>query len=178
MAINKTDELLEQFNDTVDKWIGYLDDYTLTMLHQRPDAASWSLGQVYVHIIADTTWYIGQMRAALSAGNSHQDKQMRADAKEMLRHNGFPDARLANPFNSLDLSQPESKIALQQALAQIKAAVNQLCTGAELAAATGKVEHPGFQFFNALEWLQFAEMHMRHHFRQKQRIDEQLFAKR
>jgi hypothetical protein len=31
-------------------------------------------------------------------------------------------------------------------------------------------------FFNAPEWLQFAEMHMRHHFRQKMRIDDRLFS--
>ncbi|HEV9036934.1 MAG TPA: hypothetical protein VGQ51_09945 [Puia sp.] len=37
--------------------------------------------------------------------------------------------------------------------------------------ATGKTRHPGLHYFNSLEWLQFAEMHMRHHFRQKKRID-------
>jgi len=177
MTINKAAELLRQFNDTSDKWIAYLDDYTLSMLHQRPDAASWSLGQVYMHIIADTAWYIGQMKAALSADNSDHEKEMRADAKTMFLQNGFPDARMANPFNSLDLSQPESKTSLQQSLLSIKAEVNQLCNSADISAATGKVEHPGFYFFSAAEWLQFAEMHMRHHFRQKQRIDEQLFAK-
>lgn len=44
---------LQQFNETIDKWIIALDQYTLEMLCQKPQAGSWSLGQVYVHIIDD-----------------------------------------------------------------------------------------------------------------------------
>ena len=36
----------------------------------------------------------------------------------------------------------------------------------------GKTKHPGLGYFSAEEWLQFAEMHFRHHLRQKKRIDE------
>jgi hypothetical protein len=36
----------------------------------------------------------------------------------------------------------------------------------------GKTKHPGLGFFNANEWLQFAEMHLRHHLKQKERIEE------
>lgn len=35
----------------------------------------------------------------------------------------------------------------------------------------GKTKHPGLDYFSAIEWLQFAEMHLRHHLRQKKRID-------
>ena len=34
----------------------------------------------------------------------------------------------------------------------------------------GKTKHPGLNYFNANEWLQFAEMHFRHHLRQNNRI--------
>ena len=36
----------------------------------------------------------------------------------------------------------------------------------------GKTQHPGLGYFNATEWLQFATMHLRHHFKQKKRIEE------
>ncbi len=36
----------------------------------------------------------------------------------------------------------------------------------------GKSLHPGFRYLAADEWLQLAEMHLRHHFRQKTRIDD------
>ncbi|MEJ7682627.1 MAG: hypothetical protein WKG06_33175 [Segetibacter sp.] len=33
----------------------------------------------------------------------------------------------------------------------------------------GKTKHPGLGYFNANEWLQFAEMHFRHHFKTKEK---------
>lgn len=36
----------------------------------------------------------------------------------------------------------------------------------------GKTKHPGLGYFNASEWLRFAEMHFRHHLKQKKRIDD------
>jgi hypothetical protein len=36
----------------------------------------------------------------------------------------------------------------------------------------GKTKHPGLHYFNADEWLQFADMHFRHHVKQKKKIDD------
>jgi hypothetical protein len=36
----------------------------------------------------------------------------------------------------------------------------------------GKTKHPGLNYFTAKEWLQFAGMHLRHHLKQKKRIDD------
>jgi len=41
----------------------------------------------------------------------------------------------------------------------------------------GKSKHPGLGFFSASEWFQFAEMHLRHHLKQKERIDRFLQIK-
>jgi len=38
----------------------------------------------------------------------------------------------------------------------------------------GKSKHPGLGYFSAEEWLQFAEMHFRHHLTQKKLIDNYL----
>jgi hypothetical protein len=37
-----------------------------------------------------------------------------------------------------------------------------------------ETQHPGLYHFSANEWYQFAEMHFRHHVRQKKRIDDYL----
>ncbi|MDB5279911.1 MAG: DinB family protein [Ferruginibacter sp.] len=36
----------------------------------------------------------------------------------------------------------------------------------------GKTKHPGLDYFSATEWLQFVDIHFRHHLRQKKRIDD------
>lgn len=167
--------LLDRFNKTIQQWIDSLDDYSLEMLQQRPAVDSWSLGQVYIHIIEDTTFYLDQMKAALASDNLHAEKSMHARAKAIFENGGLPDMALENPFNDINLRQPASKGELLQSLTSIKENVNELLASVDLSKAKGKTEHPGFAFFDTWEWLQFAEMHMRHHIRQKRRIDERLF---
>jgi hypothetical protein len=175
MEISNVTALLKQFNDTIQHWIDQLDSYSIEMLCQQPQADAWSLGQVYIHIIEDTTFYLEQMKAALASKNRYAERSMRSRARIMFENNEFPNMVLENPFNDINLKQPQSKEELLQALGSIKDEVNQLFKHIDLSSAKGKTEHPGFAFFDAFEWLQFGEMHMRHHLRQKRRIDEKLF---
>lgn len=173
MEANHITTLLQLFNESIEKWITYLNDYTLEMLCRKPREDAWSLGQVYLHIISDTTWFFEQMKAAL-LDDANYDKPMHKHAKAMFANNAFPDMLLGNPSNDPYSRQPQSKEELLQGLLRIKQEVNALYT-ADLPTAGGKTQHPALLFFSSAEWLQFAEMHMRHHLRQKERIDEQLF---
>jgi len=166
MEPDKAIRLKQQFNETITTWIDALDDYTLEQLHQLPSPHSWSLGQVYRHIIDDTNWFIEQIHAAIQS-NEHCDKEMHDDAKMIFKNNSFPDIQIDGPATNTFIPQPESREELQHRLETIKDEVNRL----DFTHIHGKTPHPGLAFFNALEWLQFAEMHMRHHLRQKRRID-------
>jgi hypothetical protein len=172
MEPDNATRLMQQFNETITIWIDALDGYTLEQLHQLPNPHSWSLGQVYRHIIDDTIWFVEQIHAALQS-NEHHDKDMHDDAKMMFRNNSFPDIQIDGPATNTFIPQPKSKEELQLRLQTIKDEVNQFV----FTHLHGKTQHPGLLFFNALEWLQFAEMHLRHHFRQKQRIDLIIFRR-
>jgi len=175
METPKATTLIQQFNATIEKWIRCLDDYTLEMLHQKPQPGSWSVGQIYVHITDDTRYFVEQMRAALS-DRDNSEKEMHRDAKAIFENNGFPDALVTGPATDASVSQPQSKEELLQRLISIKEDVNQLYISSGIEGSGGKSRHPGLLYFSAPEWLQFAEMHMRHHFRQKKRIDDRLFS--
>jgi hypothetical protein len=174
METNKAGVLIQRFNETIDQWIVALDNYTLEMLHQKPRPGSWSVGQVYVHITDDTKYFIGQMSLAL-ASNADSEKDMHPDARSLFQNNGFPDMLITGPATDDTVPQPKSKEELNQSLVATRQKANRLCAIYDLSVSTGKTRHPGLLFFSALEWLQFAEMHLRHHFRQKKRIDEKLF---
>ncbi|UYQ95705.1 DinB family protein [Chitinophaga horti] len=58
---------LQQFCHTIDRWTGFLPGYSLEQLCQRPHPGSWSSGQVYLHLIQDTRFFVEQMEAALAA---------------------------------------------------------------------------------------------------------------
>jgi hypothetical protein len=165
--------LLEQFNTTIGAWITCLDDYTFEMLCRKPLSTSWSLGQVYMHIVNDTTFFVSQIKACLLNNNTDSEKQMHDNAKSIFA-NGFPDMLITGPATNDSVPQPQSKEELLAGLLSIQKDVNELCAAHDLPAAKGKTRHPGLLFFNASEWLRFADLHMRHHFRQKKRIDTQL----
>lgn len=169
MENNSIDQRLARFNGTIRIWIDAVNDYTLAMLQQPPKEGSWSLGQVYRHILDDTEWFVGQMREAL-ATREDADKEMHEDAKRMFANNSFPDMLIQGPATNVFIPQPESRDELKRRLVAIKEAVNGLFKDA--VRGSGKTPHPGLLYFSAGEWLQFAEMHMRHHLRQKARIDE------
>lgn len=132
------------------------------------------MGQVYMHIADDTKYFISQMKTALMA-NTNSKKEMHEDAKTIFRNNGFPDMLLTGPATDGNVRQPVDKAEILQSLILTKAEVNHLCAEYDLETSSGKTEHPGLHYFSASEWLQFAEMHMRHHFRQKKRIDDDIF---
>jgi hypothetical protein len=166
---------LRQFDATIQQWIDLLSNYTLEQLCRPPRAGSWSLGQVYIHIIDDTGWFAGQMKEALHS-RVDGDKTMHPDARAMFDRNGFPDVLIEGPATNTYIPQPRSKEELAQQLRAIKTEVDGLFRDFDPAVSTGKTRHPGLHFFSPLEWLQFSELHMRHHLRQKKRIDEALFS--
>jgi len=173
MKERKAEDVRRQFNETINQWINWLDDYTLQMLCTKPGNGTWSLGQVYVHIATNTVWFITQVNACL-LNNVGEDKDMHADAKIMFANNAFPDVLIEGPPSNLNVPQPNTKEALLQSLITLRDEVDSLCAAFNIS-TSGKTKHPGLLYFNALQWLQFADMHMRHHYRQKKRIDEVLF---
>ena len=90
----------------------------------------------------------------------------------MLLNNDFPDEMLEGPRNAY-MPQPESKEQLMTDLLNLKTKMNNAATLISESPFHGKTRHPGIlNYFSANEWLQFADMHLRHHLRQKKRIDD------
>jgi hypothetical protein len=174
MQTHEAGTYFRQFNETIDQWILYLEEYTLEMLCRVPATGGWSLGQVYIHLIDDTGYHVEQMKAALMNNNANSDKTMHPDARALFARNAFPDTRIEGPSANVSIRQPASREELHQKLEGIKTEVNRLYHDFDFDAAKGKALHPGLHYFNAAEWLHFTEMHMRHHFSQKKRIDQAL----
>lgn len=167
--------LREEINQTIDGWIKALDQYTLSELRIKPFPASWSLGQAYFHLI-NNTWHYVEEAKICSSSDDHMHEQALPEGAAMLANNEFPDTIIEGPDTNADISQPNSKEELRNALSKIK---DELCNLAVLILNSphrGKTRHPGLGYFSANDWLQFADMHFRHHLRQKRRIDDFLRA--
>jgi hypothetical protein len=175
MVPDKAAILLRQFNETLWQWITWLDNYSFTELLRKPRPGAWSLGQMYVHLLLSTEHFINQ--AKLSAATlDNRDEPMHENARWMFDHNSFPPRILEGPDNDNNILQPGSKEEMAVRLTRIREEINSETIAAILSGSGGKTRHPGLLYFSGPEWFQFAEMHLRHHFHQRQRIEDQLKA--
>ena len=161
---------IEDFNRTIDIWIKALDHYDFQQLIRKPSSTAWSIGQVYMHLLDDTSFYIEQMEICVT-NDDHRTKEPTAEGKRMLLNNDFPDAILGGSPANAHMAQPESKEKLLSDLLQLKLRMNAMALAIATSPFRGKTKHPGLDYLSANEWLQFADMHLRHHLRQKKRID-------
>ncbi len=164
-------KLITDFTQTIDIWQTALDGYSFDQLCTNLSPDKWSLGKVYMHLLEATSFFIEQVRSCLSSTN-HATEEASPAARAMFQNNNFPDAVLEGPPSNAHTPQPENKEQLTQGLIALKTEIAELGILLSKSQSTGKTKHPGLHYFNALEWLQFAEMHFRHHLRQKQRIDD------
>lgn len=161
----------ENSNHTLDLWIQAVEQNNFERICAKPTPTSWSLGQVCMHLIGETSHYLKQIHICL-ATDDNANKEMTAHAKSMFRNNEFPDELIEGPPSNDNTPQPRSKEELLNALLKLKDELNKAAALVSTRSGKGKTKHPGLHYFTAREWLQFADMHMRHHLRQKKRIEE------
>ncbi len=161
----------------LDVWINALKDYSLEALQRKPSPDSWSLGQLYNHLIGDTTFYLEQAIVA-AASDDYQNETKIAVARSMFANNSFPAEQLKGDPSNDNIRQPSSKTELFEQVTQLRTQIKKVYTQIATRNSTGKSLHPGFGYFSAEEWMQFADMHFRHHLRQKNRIDSFLTSQR
>ena len=162
--------LIVKFNETIDVWIDKLKYCNYHQLCLRPNIDSWSLGQVYEHLINDTKYYFQQIKECV-ASNENEFQEMTDFAKEWFQNNSFPNTKMVGPPNIEAPPNPDSKEQLLDDLNKLKFAMNEIGIEILKTSYKGKTKHPAFQYFNSVEWFQYAEMHFRHHLKQKEQID-------
>jgi hypothetical protein len=167
--------ITERLNQTIDIWIYALAQYNFAKLCAKPSPESWSLGQVYMHLLDTTGYFILQARTC-AATNVNADENSSAAARKMFLMNDFPEQIIEGPPSNASTPQAQTKEELLHALLNLKKEAITVGGLVLRSPFKGKTRHPGLNYFNAMEWLQFADMHLRHHLRQKRRIDEFLLV--
>lgn len=159
----------EDIKNTIDIWVKDIEQYSFEQLCTKPSRNSWSLGQVCIHLIDSTNYFLEQIAICLS-NNENASEEMTENAKTMFLNNEFPNDLIEGPSSNNNTSQPISKEEILSSLAKIRETIIYYETQIINSKFYGKTKHPGLNYFNAIEWLQFTEMHHRHHLRQRDRI--------
>ena len=99
--------LVTEFNTAIDEWIYAVQQYAAEQLYNKPSTGEWSVGQVCMHLVNDTNWFIQQIRTCTSV-IANTSQTMHEAAKSMFANNSFPNEKLTNPANK-NMPQPETK---------------------------------------------------------------------
>lgn len=157
----------------IDQWEGDLKAYSQDELLRKPDTDSWSIGQVYMHLIKGTlNFHLQQVRLCNSNNeNAHEKKNMKGIMSYYIL-GGMPPIKIKVPASpEYTPAQPKDIDEIYQGLNQVRIELKQIWPTIASAAYNGKTAHPGFGYLNASEWHRLVLMHWRHHRRQKARLD-------
>ncbi len=164
---------IDNVNDSIQDWIEMVEANNYAFLCKQPTSNSWSLGQVVVHLIEQTEYYLNQM-AICNCSNENVLEAMTPAGITMFQQNSFPNIIIEGPASNALTPQPRSKEELLTSLTSIKQEMASMANTIPASQFKGKTKHPGLGYFNAAEWWQFTAMHFRHHVRQKERIENAL----
>jgi hypothetical protein len=154
----------------VSTWIDALNNYTDTELGKHPAPGEWSIGQLYMHLIQSTRHFLQQARICMLAPQNTGELPSDA-AMDLFQAGQLPDTRITGPRSNQFTPEATSREELIQALQDLANEMQLLTKEITNGAFAGRTKHPGLGYFTAEQWLQFAEIHLQHHFRQKTRID-------
>lgn len=162
---------IDDLNQIIDFWINELEHYSFNQLCTKPSPCHWSMGQMYMHLVNDTNYFVEQMKICV-ATNDNMNEKASANAKKMFLNNSFPDEIIEGAASNSLIPQPGNKEELESGLSYLKNEINEVEKIISKTLFKGKTKHPGLNYFTAKEWLQFAGMHLMHHLKQKKRIDD------
>ena len=160
-----------RLKDTFNEWVNGLSEYDEDELLIQPGPQKWSIGQVYMHLLSETSYFLSQVKYCME-NEENISAEMKEEGRRMFLKNEFPDLQIDRGPELSDVLQPVNKQMLVDEFEKLRQEIDLIGEKNNLSEYRGKTMHPGLGYFNAMEWLQFSEMHMRHHFRQKQRIDD------
>ncbi len=157
-------------------WKSELENYSEEQFTRKPSLESWSIGQVYEHLVNGAlNFHVKQIELCLINDENKQEKKTFI-GKLMFFMNSFPPIRIkVPPSPAYTPKQPENKGKIGAGMRLLQKKLQDLSAEIDNAVHFGKTKHPNLGYLGAKEWYQLIVMHFRHHFLQKKRID--LFLK-
>ena len=143
------------------------EQFTLT-----PGDGGWSYAEVYAHIFDLSILSLQAIDQCLSE-NAKQRKTPLI-TRAILFFGAFPPAmRFKVPKQFESRVKKISISAASRLIDDFEAKLQHYPEKLKLAVPTRKVAHPRLGYLNALQWLRFTEIHLKHHLKQLKRIDKQ-----
>lgn len=164
---------LMKFETVAQQWMQALDSYSDQNFLQKPDEHSWSIGQVYYHLVNGTNrFHLHQIGLCVEGKGKEIKGGKKFPGKIVFFTGSFPNTKIkVPPSETYTPKQPAGREAVREGLQQLIQTMRSTADKISSASVIMKAEHPALGYLNAHEWFDLIEMHFRHHLRQKKRLD-------
>lgn len=176
--ISSMGKLYANIEKVANQWLNALDGYTMDDLLKKPSDDAWSLGQVYIHITTANKYFLGKNAAELANGGEHKTGLGKNNWGRLFFLLGmFPPIKIKMPkkqTGAVEPIQPESKEQLKRKLEENLVFLKSIEEAVLKAPKNHTRKYPFLGYLNAAEWYKLSGMHMKHHLKQKKRLDTYL----
>ncbi|RYD59030.1 MAG: DinB family protein [Sphingobacteriales bacterium] len=169
--------ILANYNRHTQEWLAALDQYDAQSFIRKPADDEWSIAQVYDHLAAVTDKCVANVLACINGKGETGHSGIGPAIFSMV--GSFPPVKLKikkipagmdKVYNPQQIDNATARKQLEAALKQMRNVLPEV----SMAKKDQRVAHWAGGWFNAKQWYHSAEMHMKHHFMQKKRIDKLL----
>jgi hypothetical protein len=168
------DKLILDFEKLSAEWIKGLEKYDEKEFSEKPSGYEWSAGQLYNHLVfANRDYFLKKIQHCIENKEARGGQPKSWQAFVILFFNNLPPRRYRVP-KSLNHApmQPQDKKEIEENFFDIIKRTKLLSLKIKKSMPDIKTSHPSIGYLNGKEWLQFMIIHMKHHLRQKKRIDD------
>lgn len=168
----KPNKRLAAIQKSTDAYRSALDKMNESLFSKTPPAGGWSYSEVYSHIFDSNLLSLMAIRNCIKGEGKNQATPFAA--KAILFFGRFPPGKYKVPKR---LAERVKKIPVPEAaqlIADFEAQLNSIESTIHQASSRQKIAHPRLGYLNAMQWLRFIDIHMRHHLKQLKRIEKDL----
>ncbi|WP_299441506.1 hypothetical protein [uncultured Aquimarina sp.] len=164
------------FKKRSEKWYRDLQNYDQESLYHKPSSNQWSLAELYDHIIRVAKTYQLPNFHKCTENDTKKGKSKNSIAYLIFNLNIVPSRSIKmESFPPKIVSNFTPEIVERSLLENnFKEFILEILSNEVLIKQCDKAirhNHPFFGMINAVEWFSLIEIHMRHHERQKKRLE-------
>ncbi|MGL4631182.1 MAG: hypothetical protein ACRCVT_08255 [Leadbetterella sp.] len=168
--MNEVQSLFSKIKSDLGIYSNGLEKYTQEQFFFKHSEEVWSLAEMYHHVLGSAKNY--SLKNAINCINKQEGQiggDLSPNGASILAAGGLPQIKIKNPIPSkMEVNEVGYYKNKTQEL------ISELEIKAEIVLADDgsyKISHPILGFLSAIQWIQFIEMHNRHHLTQKKELE-------
>ncbi|MCU0446166.1 MAG: DinB family protein [Microscillaceae bacterium] len=166
-------EICQTYQELIEVYTQSLNKYAENQFNYKKADYIWSLGQMFEHLVITHNFFVYQTKNCLEQRKGQIGGDKTEIGENIYRYGTLPPIKITIPEKYRGLEPVAQTIAFYKgALTKMITEFQALAEPISQDAGEYKTFHARFGMLNALEWYKNAEMHLRHHLRQKQELEE------